>query len=345
MNLNNTRKQGQQLIQRLSSVWLLAIVMLLGGAASAVESNLVSQAAAPLPPPQVTGLPLVEVPVAAPGDTLAVIITGDGGWADIDRNLAAGLTRKGIPVVGWDSLHYLWTARKPEEVGADLERVLKHYLNARQRRRVILVGYSPGAEILPIMATRLAPDLKERIDLVAILAPGPTAHLEFHVGDWVGIGGTGGIALKTEIEHLGATPVLSIYGSDETGDSLCPLLHGEKLQVVGLPGGHHFGGDYAALLRHILQAAGRNGQQARIRVDMYPGLELEGVVQSMSLASGAAFSLLPPENATGNWVKVTQRFPVRLQVTGGGDTARPLRLGASCSVQIDTTADSITGGK
>jgi len=80
----------------------------------------------------------------------------------------------------------------------------------------------------------------------------------------------------------------------------------------------------------------RPGQPATISVDMYPDKTFQGIVESVSPASGAAFSLLPPENATGNWVKVTQRFPVRLRVTGG-DSDTPLRIGASCSVTIDTT--------
>lgn len=80
----------------------------------------------------------------------------------------------------------------------------------------------------------------------------------------------------------------------------------------------------------------RAGESASIDVDMYPDLQLSGIVESVSPASGAAFSLLPPENATGNWVKVTQRFPVKVRVTDTGDAARALRLGESCSVRIDT---------
>jgi membrane fusion protein (multidrug efflux system) len=80
----------------------------------------------------------------------------------------------------------------------------------------------------------------------------------------------------------------------------------------------------------------RSGQTATISMDMYPDETFHGVVESVSPASGAAFSLLPPENATGNWVKVTQRFPVRVRVTGSNADA-PLRIGASCSVTIDTT--------
>ncbi|MGH6865508.1 MAG: HlyD family secretion protein [Methyloceanibacter sp.] len=86
----------------------------------------------------------------------------------------------------------------------------------------------------------------------------------------------------------------------------------------------------------------RPGQKATISLDMYPGRKLEGTVESISAGSGAIFSVLPPENATGNWVKVTQRFPVRIKITTPADPDRPLRAGASANVSIDTTGDSQT---
>ena len=79
------------------------------------------------------------------------------------------------------------------------------------------------------------------------------------------------------------------------------------------------------------------GQKATIHLDMYPGLTLDGAVESISAGSGATFSVLPPENATGNWVKVTQRFPIRIKITSAPNPDKPLRLGASASVTIDTT--------
>jgi len=81
----------------------------------------------------------------------------------------------------------------------------------------------------------------------------------------------------------------------------------------------------------------RPGQPATIKLDMYPGTRLDGVVESISVGSGATFSVLPPENATGNWVKVTQRFPVRIRITGTPEAGKPLRVGASADVSIDTT--------
>lgn len=75
------------------------------------------------------------------------------------------------------------------------------------------------------------------------------------------------------------------------------------------------------------------GQRASISIDMYPGHSFEGVVESISGGTGSAFSLLPPQNATGNWVKVTQRVPVRVRVINP-DKAYPLRIGTSASVRI-----------
>lgn len=76
------------------------------------------------------------------------------------------------------------------------------------------------------------------------------------------------------------------------------------------------------------------GQRASIVLDLYPSHEFEGVVESISAGSGAAFSLLPPENATGNWVKVTQRIPVRIKITNVDQAHFPLRLGASATVSV-----------
>ena len=77
------------------------------------------------------------------------------------------------------------------------------------------------------------------------------------------------------------------------------------------------------------------GQKATAVVDAYPDEVFDAVVDSISPATGAEFSLLPPQNATGNWVKVVQRVPVRLKLDARHDTAR-LRAGMTVTVSIDT---------
>ena len=79
----------------------------------------------------------------------------------------------------------------------------------------------------------------------------------------------------------------------------------------------------------------RVGQPAKITVDAYPGAVWQAKVESISPATGAEFSLLPPQNATGNWVKVVQRVPVKLVIQPKGD-APALRAGISVVVEIDT---------
>lgn len=79
----------------------------------------------------------------------------------------------------------------------------------------------------------------------------------------------------------------------------------------------------------------RVGQEAKVEVDSYPGKTFEGRVASVSPGTGSQFSVLPPENATGNWVKVVQRLPVRVELEKR-DPAFPLHGGLSANVTVDT---------
>jgi membrane fusion protein (multidrug efflux system) len=80
----------------------------------------------------------------------------------------------------------------------------------------------------------------------------------------------------------------------------------------------------------------RVGQPVEIKVDTYPGLKLKGRVESIMAGTGAVFSLFPPENATGNFVKVVQRIPVKIALD---ELPNPhvLRVGMSVIPTIDTT--------
>ncbi len=80
----------------------------------------------------------------------------------------------------------------------------------------------------------------------------------------------------------------------------------------------------------------RPGQPVKVQIDMLPGVTLSGKVQSIGRGSGDTFSLLPSENASGNWVKVTRRFPVRVSLD---PTDAPLRAGGSSKVTVDTTSE------
>ncbi len=209
------------------------------------------------PPPAALGdLPVVEVPArpgAAQSDAFAILMSGDGGWAGIDQDIAAALTAAGIPVVGLDSLRYYWTARTPEGLAADTDKLIRYYLAHWGKKRVLLVGYSQGADVLPFAVNRLPAGTRTNVALAAILGMSEHALFEFHVSSWISDSNSGPPTLP-EVDRITGIPVLCIYGADEK-DSLCPKLDATKIKVVEVKGGHHFDGNYTALAQQILEAA------------------------------------------------------------------------------------------
>lgn len=209
----------------------------------------------PLPPKDLSGLPIIEVPVKTAGDTLAIILSGDGGWAGLDKEVAAELAQSGIPVAGLDSLRYFWSKRTPAGLAADLDRIIRYYCAHWQRRRVLLIGYSQGADVLPFAVARLPAVTRQTVALTALLGLGEQAHFEFHFSDWV-TPGRDGLPIAPEIASLKSGKLLCIYGEDES-DSLCPTIASARVRTARLPGGHHFNGNYRHLAKLIIAAAER----------------------------------------------------------------------------------------
>jgi type IV secretory pathway VirJ component len=213
----------------------------------------VSAAAAPPAPvaDPVADLPLTIVPATRSGGRqLAVMLSGDGGWAGLDRAVAAALAARGVEVVGWDSLQYFWQARTPQGASGDLARILRHFMAVSGRDSVTLIGYSQGADTLPFMVNRLPPDLAGAVRRVALIGPGRDATFEFHVSTWLGKDPPG-LPTGPEIARLAGGRLSCFFGADED-DSACRDLDHHEFRVVELPGGHHFGGDYQALAQAIL---------------------------------------------------------------------------------------------
>ena len=199
-------------------------------------------------PAGVSDLPLVELPATgAAKDVLAIMLSGDGGWAGLDREVARELNARSVPVVGWDSLRYFWDARTPDGAARDLDRVIRHYTQAWHKSRILLIGYSQGADTMPFMVNRLPEESRRLVGATALIALSEEAFFEFKVSHWLGTP-TGGLPTAPEVESGRIGQVLCVYGKEES-DSLCRRLHGANIRAVALPGGHHFDGDYAAVAR------------------------------------------------------------------------------------------------
>lgn len=206
--------------------------------------------------PQALGdLPVVEVP-ARPGspnpDAFAIMLSGDGGWAEIDQALSAGLAQRGVDVAGLDSLRYFWGEKSPEATARDVARLIDYYAGRWQRSRAILIGFSQGADVLPFIWNRLPQSERARVVATVALSIGKQASFEFHVTNWVSSSNEG-LPILPEMQKLAGNNVWCVYGAKDD-ESLCPELAAQDFERVRLPGGHHYDGQYDAVARLVMDA-------------------------------------------------------------------------------------------
>ena len=176
----------------------------------------------------------------------------NGGWGVTDDGIAKALAQHGIPVVGLNSLHYFWRARTPEETAADVARVVRCYLRAWGSEKVVLIGYSFGADVLPFVVERLPPDLRRRVRLIVFLGLGHDASFQFHLRNWLG-GESGDYPVAPEVARIHDIRMLCFYGEDDRS-ALCPSLDPSLVATRKLPGGHVIGNRYGPIVDQILEA-------------------------------------------------------------------------------------------
>jgi type IV secretory pathway VirJ component len=215
----------------------------------------------PQPPPTLADLPIVEVE-ATPGtvapetaDSFAVLISGDGGWAGIDKQVAGLLANRGVPTAGVDSLRYFWIPRTPAGLAQDIDRIVRYYAFHWKKKHALLVGYSQGADVLPFAVNRLPAATRALIRLTTLIGVSESAAFEFHVANWIGAD-SGGLPVKPEIDKLSSADTLCVYGDDDE-DSICPRVSPQHARIIKLPGGHHFGGNYLPLAQLVIGAGTR----------------------------------------------------------------------------------------
>jgi type IV secretory pathway VirJ component len=197
---------------------------------------------------------LIETPAAAPGDTLAVLYSGDGGWGGLDQGVAKVLAADGVPVLGVNSLRYFLAKRPPQAVADDLADQLRRHQAQWGRHKIVLIGYSFGADALPAIVPLLPADLRGQIKGLVLIGTGPHGDLTFHPASWLNRATADSFAVAPAVEALKGLPMTCIYGDKERLD-ICPTLPATTIRQVRLHGGHHFDGDYVGLGEAVLRAA------------------------------------------------------------------------------------------
>lgn len=202
----------------------------------------------------------------AAGDSareLAILLSGDGGWAEIDREISDSLAHHGIPVVALDSRQYLASKRTPERVTSDVARIARVYGSRFGKSAVVLIGYSRGADILPFVVNRLPNDIRSELELIALLGLAPNANFKFHMIDLVSNHHrSDDLPTIPEVSRLHGERILCFYGMAEK-EAACKSLPDSVAVAIAMPGGHHFGKRYGEIASRILAALGAHFTSAR----------------------------------------------------------------------------------
>ncbi len=205
--------------------------------------------------PDIDDLPLIELPhdPQAQKDVLFIIWSGDGGWSSLDKELAEQLNLRGYSVVGLDSLRYFWEERTPDQIGKDMNRIAQAFLKSWGLKRIVWIGYSMGADILPFGLSRMTHELAKKTLGAAYLGLGKKADFEFRVANWlVNTSTEDGHPIDSELKRLPLLKQLCLRGEDED-ESGCDGKHSASFTSITVAGGHHFGGDYDKLADLILK--------------------------------------------------------------------------------------------
>ena len=232
-------------------VKLLSVRDLKGEPDGAAFAALLRPFLAPVKPVSVDGLPLVEMPARPRTRRMAVFISGDGGWRDVDKRVSEKLQSLGVSVVGLDSLRYFWRRKTPEETAADVNAVIAAYMTKWGCDEVALIGFSFGASVIPFVYDRLDPDLRAHVAMISLLSPGMAADWEIRVVGWFGAGPS---SLATPLQPaLGPVPgarVQCFYGDRDEQNS-CALFRAKGAETFEKSGDHHMDGAYDPIAKEI----------------------------------------------------------------------------------------------
>ena len=178
-----------------------------------------------------------------------LFISGDGGWASLDDQVAAFLASRGVSVVGVSSLRYFWRAKSPEQAGADLRRVAN--VLGGMHVPLFVGGYSFGAEVAPFALGTWSEAERRAVAGDVLIAPGETASFEISPLAWVFRAKTTPRRVAESVRGDGV-PTLCVAGAREAaGDTACDDL-GAAAESATLPGSHHFNGKYEDVGRVVL---------------------------------------------------------------------------------------------
>ena len=201
---------------------------------------------------ELNNIPYLEIPAKIQkGNIMALLYSGDGGWGFTEQPLSQELAKVGIPVIGFNSPRYFFNPLTPVRTADDAENIIRYYMNLWNKKEIILIGYSYGADIAPYILNRLSPDLSPKIKTLVLMAPTKTIEFSVRGNGIFGIHGLPTYNVQDEVNKIKNTKIICFYGVGET-DTLCKNLQQQKnIVILTHTGGHQIGNNYADLFSEL----------------------------------------------------------------------------------------------
>lgn len=196
-------------------------------------------------PPALADLPAVYYDGHDADGPVAILLSGSGGWWGLCDELAQQFANARITTIGLNSLAYFLWRRTPAGTAKDIKRIASSF---DSKRPILLIGFSFGADIAATIYSDLDPALQARIKLVSLV--GLSRGIRYGIGIWQVASENRSTA--PAVAHISGPAIQCFVGHAEGHRSACPALDPKHVEIITMPGGHHLGGDYASLARHVL---------------------------------------------------------------------------------------------
>lgn len=192
----------------------------------------------------VSDLPVKLVPAKILSNRPMVLyITGDGGWDSFSKDLANQYATNGFPVVILNALKYFWSKKNPEEATQAVTALIVQYSTTFNKGKVLLCGYSFGADVLPFIFNRLPEDIKEKVTCIQLLSPSLYTDFAIHFSY---LFMTNKLSVAREVQKINKR-IICFYGEEEE-EKLLKNIRMPNFKVILLNGKHHYENSFAEIV-------------------------------------------------------------------------------------------------
>jgi type IV secretory pathway VirJ component len=183
---------------------------------------------------------------------LVIFISGDGGWGNFDQEVCENFSEKGMPVIGLDARKYFWSEKQPKEASNEIEKAAMNYMQIWNKRTIVLVGFSFGACVAPVIADNFSNGMKEKLKGLYCISPEITTDLEVHISDMLSMHTKEKYDVLNELKKNILLDPVCIFGSEENIE-IQKHFSKSDIRIEILPGGHYYDHDYDSITKIIIK--------------------------------------------------------------------------------------------